>query len=188
MAAVQATYRITLNTHTWIQLWLDRMTDHMSREIHLHTPLPRTHTYPPPHNPASPESLQTGDILCCIWFEIISYNRWVLFPEPASQPRTAPRALVAAKTRKLPTPREWSNSHRSAHQCRRRRRTRHSTGTGFFPQIPVGVCFTSCALLGWGISACVCFLIVVCAAGLRRAEGAMCGAAATGRQQFGCTM
>lgn len=31
-------------------------------------------------NPTSPESLQTGDILC--WFQIISYDRWVFFHGP----------------------------------------------------------------------------------------------------------
>lgn len=49
-------------------------------------------------NPASPESVPTGDILFSISFEIISYNRWVLFREPASQSAIAPRALMAAKT------------------------------------------------------------------------------------------
>lgn len=162
------------------------MRDHMwSWEIHLHTPLPRTNTYHPPHNPTSPESLQTGDILCCIWFEIISYNRWVFFPQPASQPHTAPRALVAAKIRKLPTPGVWSNSHRSAHQwCSHH--TRHSTGTGFFTEIPVGVFVSLPLLFQAEVLMHVCVLWMWWSVKLR--VWYVCGAAATGRQQSGCTL
>lgn len=45
-----------------------------------------------------PEWVRTGDILFCFSFEIISYNRWVLFHEPASQNAPAPRASMAPKT------------------------------------------------------------------------------------------
>lgn len=96
---------LAISTFTGRQVWSQtyrssfRQTYMSIKKIHIVLRNPtRTH----PHNPASPESLRTGDILCCIWFEIISNNRWVLFffPKPASQPRAAPQALVAAKIRK----------------------------------------------------------------------------------------
>lgn len=71
------------------------------------------HSAPLP-NPASPESVRTGDILFCISFEIISYNRWVLFSEPASQSAIAPRALMAPKTPRATELAVWSNSQLSA--------------------------------------------------------------------------
>lgn len=65
-------------------------------------------------NPASPESVQTGDILFSISFEIISYNRWVLFRESASQSAIAPRALMAPKTPRATERAKRSNSQLSA--------------------------------------------------------------------------
>lgn len=153
-----------------------RMRQHMlSWEIHLHTPLP--HTLPPRIPP--PESLQTGDILCCIWFEIISYNRWVLFPEPASQPALH-RGLW------------WQRGYDTAHarravqfssQCHH---THRSIGTGFFPEIPVGVWFTSCAL-GWGVNAGV-FLKVWWSGKLKKKSCFVELRRQVGRQQSDCTM
>lgn len=144
-----------------------------------------TCTYPPPHNPASPESLQTGDILCCICFEIISYNRWVLFPEPASQPRTAPRALVAAKIRKAT---HASRVVQFSSQCPPMQLPPNTPlhRDGFLSvKIPVGVCF-SFPLLSWGVKACLCFLNVAWSAKDLRVWCA--GAAATGGQQSGCAI
>lgn len=90
-------------------LTTDKCIAHWVKHTHLYIPAPLP-------NPASPESVRTGDILCCICFEIISYNRWVLFREPASQSATAPRALMAAKTPRATELAARSNSQLSAHR------------------------------------------------------------------------
>lgn len=122
-------------------------------EIRLYNSLPHVRTLLPIILPP-PESLQTGDILCCICFEIISYNRWVLFPEPASQPHIAPRALVAVKI--------WKATHASrmvqfSSQCPPMlcHQTHLSTRMGVSShKIPLGVCF-SFPLFIWSVNACL---------------------------------
>lgn len=155
---------------------------HEYKKIHIVLRNPtRTH----PHNPASPESLRTGDILCCIWFEIISNNRWVLFFSPSlpASPALHRRHSWQRKYEKLPTPGDWSNSHLSAHQCCCHQ-THLSTRMGFFSGNTSGTMFHFlcsaealmhvCVFLNgmWSVK-CVCVYV---------------GSAATGRQQSGCTI
>lgn len=152
----------------------------------IYTLYPATTYTVPLHNPASPESVQTGDILCCIWFEIISYNRWVLFPEPASQSGIAPRALVAPKILKAT---HASGLVQLSSRCPPKLQTHLCKDVYFFFFPPcetaVGACF-SFPLLLRGVNACLVFLRR--GAVSERLVGVTRGAAATGGKQSGCAL